>query len=71
MAVDLSALECQPVYNPVSHLVYAVERHQVRHVWVAGRQLLKDRELLTLDADELIHAARDWGARIEEADHAG
>jgi len=40
-AVDLGALETQPVYHPVSQLVYAAGREQVSDVWVAGRHLLK------------------------------
>jgi 5-methylthioadenosine/S-adenosylhomocysteine deaminase len=68
VAVDLSELECQPLYHPISHLVYAVDRHQVSHVWVAGRALLKERELLTLDAQALARSAREWGSRIAASD---
>ena len=49
VAVDLSQPETQPVFNPVSQLVYAAGREQVRHVWVAGRRLLNNRELTTID----------------------
>lgn len=35
-AVDLSSLNTQPVFDPVSHLVYAAGREQVSHVWVGG-----------------------------------
>jgi 5-methylthioadenosine/S-adenosylhomocysteine deaminase len=63
-ALDLSAVETQPVYHPISHLVYAVGRHQVTDVWVAGRHVLKDRLLTTCDEAELIERARQWGDRI-------
>jgi len=64
VAVDLSRPETQPVYHPESQLVYACSREQVRHVWVAGRQLLKDREALTLDEGELLTRVGHWRERI-------
>ena len=63
-AVRLDRLETQPVYDPVSHLVYSASRHQVTDVWVAGRQLLHDRRLTTLNEVELMNRARAWGAKL-------
>ncbi len=68
VAVDLSALETQPVYHPVSQLVYAAGRHQVSDVWVAGRHLLKDRLPTTFDEAEVRARARAWGERIAAGD---
>ncbi len=68
VAVDLNRPETQPVYNPVSQLVYACSREQVRHVWIAGHHLLKDRIAVTLDSDEIMAKARSWGERIAESD---
>lgn len=64
IAIDLGWLETQPVYDPVSHIVYAASRSQVSNVWVAGRQLLKDRELLTLDEADIRARAREWAHKI-------
>ncbi|MFI3135392.1 MAG: TRZ/ATZ family hydrolase, partial [Methylococcales bacterium] len=41
IAIDLSYLETQPLYCPVSQIVYAASRQQVSDVWVAGQRLLK------------------------------
>ncbi len=65
-AVDLSSLETQPVYDPISQLVYAAGREHVSDVWVAGRQLLKDRRLVTIDEQELLARAHSWQSRICE-----
>lgn len=64
MAVDLSRLAQQPVYDPVSHLIYACGRDCVKHVWVAGKQLLDDGRLTRLDTDQLRATAIAWGERI-------
>jgi 5-methylthioadenosine/S-adenosylhomocysteine deaminase len=67
VAFDLSALPQQPVYDPVSQLIYASGRDCVKHVWVAGKPLLEDGQLLRLDEQALIARARDWGRRIAGA----
>jgi 5-methylthioadenosine/S-adenosylhomocysteine deaminase len=66
VAVDLGGLETQPVYHPVSQLVYSSTRHQVSDVWVAGRHLLKDRVLTTVDESEVLERTRQWQERIRE-----
>ncbi len=47
IAIDLGTLEAQPLYDPVSHLVYCTSREQVTHTWVAGKALMANRQLTT------------------------
>jgi len=67
-AVDLGTLETQPLYHPVSQLVYAASRNQVSDVWVAGQHLLRNRELTQLETRELIQRAHGWQTRIAAGD---
>ena len=46
VAVRIEGPELQPCYDPVSHIVYAAGREHVSHVWVAGKLLLQNNELL-------------------------
>jgi 5-methylthioadenosine/S-adenosylhomocysteine deaminase len=64
IAIDLSALETAPAFDPVSHVVYAAGREQVSHVWVKGRALLAQRQLTTLDEADLKARGEDWRKRI-------
>ena len=64
VAFDLSGLAQQPVYDPVSQLIYATGRDCVKHLWVAGKQLLDDRRLTRMDEQQLGATARHWGQRI-------
>ena len=64
VAVDLGDPATEPVHNVISQLVYSASRAQVTHVWVAGRALLRERRLLTLDLDDIRARAAAWGARI-------
>ena len=64
VAFDLSGLAQQPIYDPVSQLIYASGRDCVTHVWVAGKPLLEDKRLTRMDEAALIRTARAWGNRI-------
>ncbi|MBW5415473.1 MULTISPECIES: TRZ/ATZ family hydrolase [Pseudomonas] len=64
VAFNMSGLAQQPIYDPVSQLIYASNRDCVKHVWVGGRPLLKDGKLTRLDEQELIENARTWGQKI-------
>lgn len=63
-AVHLGEIETQPVYDPISQLVYATGRDKVTDVWVAGRQLLKHRVLTSLDEQAILAKARHWRDKI-------
>ena len=64
IAIDMIELETAPTFDVISHIVYAAGRENVSHTWVNGRCLLNNRQLTTLDADELKHKAGQWRARI-------
>ena len=65
VAVDLAQPETQPLFNPVSQIVYAAGREQVRHVWISGRQVLKDRALTTIDLGDTLQRTATWRERIQ------
>lgn len=68
VAVDLSAVETQPLYQVISQLVYSAGREQVTDVWVAGQHVLNRRQLTTLDSGELLERTRVWRERIRVSD---
>lgn len=64
VAVKLAGIETQPLYNPISQLVYAANRDCVTDVWVAGRHVLKERLLTTLDEEAILARSDQWALRI-------
>lgn len=66
-AVNLAQLPQQPVYDPVSQLVYTDSSRHTSHVWVAGREVLNNGELTTLDEDKIRTNAQQWLKRIRSA----
>lgn len=64
ISVDLTDISSQPLHNIVSQLVYTQSAHRVRNVWVAGQQLVKNRQLTRIDSSELRVTATSWQRRI-------
>jgi 5-methylthioadenosine/S-adenosylhomocysteine deaminase len=67
-AVDLGALVLQPVYDPVSHLVYTAGRENVTDVWVGGSRVVNALQLPRLDVPHLESSARLWQNRLRNQD---
>lgn len=64
VAVALDDLTLQPIYDVVSHLVYACAREHVTDVWVAGERVVRERALTRLDPADLQRRAGLWQTNI-------
>jgi 5-methylthioadenosine/S-adenosylhomocysteine deaminase len=64
IAVDLDTPETQPLYNPLSQLVYACNGSQVSHSWIAGQPVLEQRRLTRIDLEPLTARIKGWQATI-------
>lgn len=64
IAIRLNEIETLPLYHPESQIVYAASRHQVTDVWVAGKPLMKNRQLLTIDENEVKEKAAYWQRKL-------
>ena len=64
IALDLSNPETQPLYHPISQLIYAGGANLVSHSWVAGRNLMSRRQVHTLNLEQISARAAAWQTRI-------
>jgi len=62
--IDLRHINSQPVYDPVSQVVYTADANQVSDVWVAGRHQVEDGNLTRIDENELLQRASEWRSRL-------
>ena len=69
--ISMEATHLVPLYDVVSHLVYAVDAQDVQTVIVDGKVLMLDRKVLTLDEDEVISKAKEIANRINAAIRTG
>ena len=67
VAMDLSAVASQPIYDVVSQIIYAGQRDQVRHVWVGGKRVVEDAKLTLYDEANIKIAAQHWRDAIKGA----
>jgi len=63
-AVSIDKAHFVPRTDYISHLVYAANGADVAHVWVDGRQILRNRELLTLDVERIRFEAQRCFERL-------
>lgn len=61
---DATVSEWQPLYNPVSNLVYSATGNTVKHVFVGGEQVVRDGRLVRIDQDEVMREVVKAGERI-------
>jgi 5-methylthioadenosine/S-adenosylhomocysteine deaminase len=64
IAVKIDSISQQPLYNPASQLVYTNSGSQVSHSWVAGKMLLENRKLCTINERSLIQTTEQWRKKI-------
>jgi 5-methylthioadenosine/S-adenosylhomocysteine deaminase len=51
--IDLKSPHCRPGHDPMADLVYSARASDVKTVVCDGKVLMRDRQLLTLDLDEI------------------
>ena len=61
---DATRSEWLPLHNPVSNLVYSATGNTVRHVYVAGRQVVRDGRVVHVDEAALLKEVRSAAARV-------
>lgn len=54
IVIDMSKPEWIPLYNPVQNLVYSASGSSVQTVIVDGRIIMEDREVKTIDEEEVL-----------------
>lgn len=67
VAVNLSDPTNQPCYHPISQLVYSASRHNVEHVWVAGKPVVVNGQATHLESIRILQQAHLWRNRINHS----
>lgn len=66
ITIDIHKPHLTPMYVPYSHLAYSVQGSDVDSVIVAGKVLMKNRQLLTIDENEVMKKVNELAIRIEK-----
>jgi len=62
--VDVNAPHATPMYNVYSEIVFALKATDVRTVVIAGRVIMEERKMLTLNEDEILQKAKEYQKKI-------
>jgi 5-methylthioadenosine/S-adenosylhomocysteine deaminase len=63
--VDTGAPHAVPMHNAYSQIVYALKASDVRTVVIAGKIVMEERRMLTLDEKEILLKAKEYKNKIE------
>lgn len=64
IAINIDQPHFFPLTDLISHLVYAANGRDVAHVWVDGNQVVKNRQLLTMDEEKVRFEAQACFERL-------
>jgi 5-methylthioadenosine/S-adenosylhomocysteine deaminase len=63
--IDLDAPNAVPMYDVYAQLAYALKGSDVETVVIAGRVVMRDKKVLTVDEAAAIAKAREYKNKIE------
>jgi 5-methylthioadenosine/S-adenosylhomocysteine deaminase len=66
ITVAMDGARQTPMFDPVSHLVYVSHGDDVRNTIVNGRVLMRDRQVLSLPAADVLRDARAMAERVRQ-----
>ncbi len=67
IVLALDAPHAVPLYHVYSQIVYALKASDVETVVIAGRTVMANRRVLTLNEPEVIAKAREYGAKVKRS----
>jgi len=67
ITVSMEGARQTPMFDPMSHLVYVTRGEDVRTTIVAGRVLMRDRQVQTLRSADVLRDARAMADRVRKA----
>ncbi|MFY9530948.1 MAG: amidohydrolase [Candidatus Acidiferrales bacterium] len=62
--IGTGATHSTPMYNAYSQLVYALNAHDVRTVVIAGKIVMEDRVMMTMDKPEILAKAHEYQRKV-------
>ena len=63
---DMDHISTLPMYDPMSHLVYAASREEVSHVWVNGLLQYEEGHLTSIDIKACKDIALRWQLKLKQ-----
>src|SRR5438309_1360239 len=65
--INLSGPNAVPMYDVYAQLAYALKGSDVETVIIGGRVVMRERQLLTLNEQQIIAKAQEYGRKVESS----
>lgn len=65
--IGLDKPHLTPIYSEYSHLVYAMSGADVDTVIINGKIVMENRQLLTIDEEEVMHKVREIAVKVKQS----
>ncbi|OUU75018.1 MAG: hypothetical protein CBC29_05035 [Methylococcaceae bacterium TMED69] len=66
VAISVNGIGSSPLFSPENQLVSKGGQNKVTDVWVNGKRLVKNCELVTLDIQSILNKAKLWESIVKE-----
>ncbi|MDC3067399.1 amidohydrolase family protein, partial [Pseudomonadota bacterium] len=66
VAISVNGIGSSPLFSPENQLVSKGGQNKVTDVWVNGKRLVKNCELVTLDIQNILNKAKLWESIVKE-----
>lgn len=63
--IDLDRAHAVPLFDPLTHAVFSTNKSDVRHVFVGGKQVVRDRELTGVVLADVLAEVRELAPRVK------
>ena len=67
ITVRLDRANAEPLYDPISQMVYALKASDVRDVMVNGKPVVRDGRILTLDEAAILSKAAEYRVKVSDS----
>ena len=68
--ISANSLHSVPLFDPLTHLVYSCSKSDVKHVYIAGKQCVKDGSIINFDIENVIKELNDFPGVIVQNDNS-
>ena len=65
--ISTNSINCFPLFDPVTHLVYSSSKSDVRHVFIGGQQCVENGKLIKFDIDSILLEVRNLEKKIKSS----
>ena len=56
--VSTESIHAAPLFDPITHLVYSTAKSDVKHVFIGGKQCVKDGSIVNVNMEDILYEVR-------------